>query len=229
MPITQAPSPFIGVIMLDTRFFRPAGDIGQPLTFERAGIPARFHRVARATARRVVLCTSHDLLQPFMEAAQTLEQQGAALITTSCGFLARYQSELQAAVKVPVISSSLLQCQHLERPGIVTFDAASLKADVLEGAGVPPGTPVCGLQPGCLLQTAILQDWPSMDLQQTCADVVEASLRLLKLHPDVEQIVLECTNMPPYREAIMRATGRQVLDLETMLLQQWTQMLHQHG
>ena len=139
MPITQAPSPFIGVIMLDTRFFRPAGDIGQPLTFERAGIPARFHRVARATARRVVLCTSHDLLHPFMEAAQTLEQQGAALITTSCGFLARYQSELQAAVKVPVISSSLLLCQHLERPGIVTFDAASLKADVLEGASVPQG------------------------------------------------------------------------------------------
>ena len=31
----------------------------------------------------------------------------------------------------------------------------------------------------------------------------------------------ECTNMPPYREAVARATGLPVHDIETLLLRTW--------
>jgi hypothetical protein len=37
----------------------------------------------------------------------------------------------------------------------------------------------------------------------------------------VSDIVLECTNMPPYRNAIARATGLPVHDIETLLLAEW--------
>jgi len=208
----------IGVILLDTNFPRPPGDIGQASTFLRAGLTARFLRVPRATAQRVVQQADPALLQPFVKAAQDLAQDGASLITTSCGFLARYQDALQAAVGVPVISSSLLLCRTLERPGIVTFDAASLRDDVLQGAGVPIGTPVAGLEPGCAMQTAILHDCHVMDLKQAQSDVVRAALQLVDRHPEVRSIVLECANMPPYRDAVERATHREVHDLETLLL-----------
>ena len=33
---------FLGVLMLDTRFPRPPGDVGNAQTYERAGIPVRF-------------------------------------------------------------------------------------------------------------------------------------------------------------------------------------------
>jgi len=33
--------------------------------------------------------------------------------------------------------------------------------------------------------------------------------------------VLECTNMPPYREAVAAAVGREVHDIETMILKAW--------
>lgn len=221
MPGHQAPEPFIGVILLDTHFMRPPGDIGQAETFRRAGIPVQFRRVPAATAQRVVQQADPALLQPFLEAAQALEQAGAALITTSCGFLARYQDRLQAAVGVPLISSSLLMCQSLPCVGVVTFDARSLGADVLAGARVPAHTPVEGLEAGCALQTTILQDHPVMDLTQTCDDVVQAALRLQQRHPQLQHLVLECTNMPPYRDAVARATGCQVHDLETLLLEQW--------
>lgn len=217
----QTPAPFLGVILLDTHFMRPPGDIGQAETYRRAGIPVRFVRVTAATARRVVQQADPALLAPFVQAAQALEQAGAALITTSCGFLARYQKHLQAAVGVPVISSSLLMCRSLSPVGIVTFDAHSLNVAVLAGAGVPPLTPVEGLKPGCTLQTAILQDQPVMDLTRTRDDVVQAALRLQQRHPQLQHIVLECTNMPPYRDAVAQATGCQVHDLETLLLDQW--------
>ena len=98
---------FLGVIVLDTHFPRPPGDIGCPDTYARAGIPARLLTVPGASARRVVQEQDPALLVPFIEAARTLCKQGASLVTTSCGFLAAWQAELQAAVPVPVIASSL--------------------------------------------------------------------------------------------------------------------------
>jgi Asp/Glu/hydantoin racemase len=150
-----------------------------------------------------------------------LAHQGARLITTSCGFLAAWQAELQAAVDVPVLTSSLLQCTHLSSPGIVTFDAASLHADLLLRAGVPAGTPVQGLRPGCELQSRILNDDTVLDMQRASDDVVEAAVRLVAIHPEVKQVVLECTNMPPYRDGVAQATGRPVHDLETLVLAAW--------
>lgn len=135
----------LGVLMLDTRFPRPPGDIGSAVTWQRAGIPVRFMRIGGASARRVVQQQDPTLLAPFLAAAQALAAQGARLITTSCGFLAGWQAELQAAVPVPVLSSSLLACADLAAPGIVTFDAAALHSGLLARAGVPAGTPVQGL------------------------------------------------------------------------------------
>ena len=212
----------LGVIMLDTRFSRPPGDIGSLDTWARAGIPVRFVTVPGASARRVVQAQDPALLGPFVEAARSLAGQGARLITTSCGFLANWQAELQAAVDVPVITSSLLQCARLPSPGIVTFDAASLQAGLLQRAGVSAGTPVEGLRPGCELQSRILADDSSLNLRQASDDVVEAAMRLVARHPEVQHLVLECTNMPPYRAAVGQATGRPVHDLESWLQEIWS-------
>ncbi len=209
--------------MLDTRFPRPPGDIGHPQTFARAGIPVRYRRVAGATPSRVVIEADTALHDPFVQAMQQLAAEGAALVTTSCGFLAAQQPLFAKAIPVPVISSSLLQCADLEQPGIVTFDADALTPQVLNGAGVPHGTPVQGLAPGCELHRRILGDEPQLDLEAARGDVVQAALRLLHRHPDLRCIVLECTNMPPYRAAVAQATGLPVHDIETLLTRTWQQ------
>ena len=218
LKIGSRPSQLVGVIMLDTHFPRPPGDMGQLQTYQRAGISARLLRVPQASAMRVVKQADPALLQPFIDAAVNLVNEGATLITTTCGFLARHQRALQAAVSVPVLTSSLLQCKQLPDCGIVTFDAASLSADVLEGAQVPLATPVAGLEPGCTMHRAILEDHPEMDLAQARSDVVRAAMQLVEQHPHLAHIVLECANMPPYRQAVAQATGRTVHDLETLLL-----------
>lgn len=216
-----APGAFLGLLMLDTRFPRPPGDVGNPETYARAGIPARFVTVPGASPRKIVQEADPAFLRPFIDAAVGLARDGAALISTSCGFLARYQDALQAAVPVPVVSSSLLQCHGLARVGIVTFDAASLDRALLDAAGVPANAVVEGLAPGCEMQARILENAPDMDLARVERDVVEAAERLARRAPDLTDIVLECTNMPPYREAVARATGLPVHDIETLLLRTW--------
>jgi hypothetical protein len=214
-------SGFLGILMLDTRFPRPAGDVGSPQTWRRAGIPVSFMTVEGATPQRIVKDADPALLQPFVDAARRLVREGATMLSTSCGFLASYQDALSQAVDVPVITSSLLQAARLARPGIVTIDAASLTPSVLAAARVPDATPVQGVEPSCEFHRRILSNHRTLDLQRAEQDVVRAAMKLIERHPAVTDIVLECTNMPPYRSAVSGATGRPVHDMETLLVDAW--------
>ncbi|BEP64929.1 aspartate/glutamate racemase family protein (plasmid) [Variovorax sp. V213] len=219
--MTAAAPGFLGVLMLDTRFPRPPGDVGNPDTYARAGIPVRFLTVEGASPRRIVEEADPRLIQPFVDAAVRLVADGASMITTSCGFLAAYQDELSKAVPVPVLTSSLLQVRRHANPGIVTFDAASLTPQILQAAGVPAGTPLAGVRPGCEFHRRILNNDTVLDLAEAQRNVIDAAVRLIEASPAVENIVLECTNMPPYRESVAAAVGRQVHDIETLILEAW--------
>jgi hypothetical protein len=52
-------------------------------------------------------------------------------------------------------------------------------------------------------------------------NVVDAACALVRQAPAVQDIVLECTNMPPYRDAVAQSTGRRVHDIETLVVAQW--------
>src|SRR5205809_3354025 len=132
----------VGVLLLDTRFPRIPGDIGNPATFD---FPVRYHRVAGASAEQVVRGARDELLPLFVEGARVLEREGARAISTSCGFLARFQDRLAAAVTVPVFTSSLMLVPLVHRMlppdravGVMTVDASALGARHMAGAGITP-------------------------------------------------------------------------------------------
>src|SRR6185503_1278871 len=93
----------VGILMLDTRFPRIPGDMGNAATFP---FPVRYHRVAGADPDLVVRRGAEGLLPNFIDGAQQLEREGVGAITTNCGFLIKYQRQLAAAVRVPVFTSS---------------------------------------------------------------------------------------------------------------------------
>src|SRR5262249_61328178 len=96
----------VGILLLDTQFPRIPGDIGNAATFD---FPVLYHRVAGASADRVVRHGRRELLPSFIEGARALEREGARAITTSCGFLAMFQEAVAAAVSVRVFTSVLLR------------------------------------------------------------------------------------------------------------------------
>ena len=220
LPAT-ASVPFLGILMLDTQFPRPPGDIGNLQTWAALGIPVQMHKVQGASPAKIVREADPRFVQPFVDAARAMQAQGAALITTSCGFLAAYQELLASSVDVPVVSSSLLQCAQLPRPGVVTIAAASLTPRILAAAGVPEGTPVQGVAPEGEFARRILGNELEMDIAQAERDVVAAAVALCQAHPQLGSIVLECTNMPVYRDAVARAAGLRVHDVVSLLAQRW--------
>lgn len=218
--MTEAP---IGILMLETRFPRLVGDIGNPATFP---FPVIHEVVARATADRVVRPGPPDpaLLAPFLAALDRLAARGAAAIATSCGFLSLYQETLAARSPVPVLTSSLLQIPLVQamlpagqRAGVLTVDAGRLSPAHLAAAGAPPDTPIAGTERGRELTRVVLEDRATLDPAAAEADVLEAGERLARDHPELGAVVLECTNMPPYAGALSRRLGLPVFDAVTLL------------
>ena len=78
-------TPCIGVLMLETHFPRPVGDVGHPQTFANLGLRAIYQVLPGASPQRVVSPDDPGLLDEFIAAARDLVARGATLITTSCG------------------------------------------------------------------------------------------------------------------------------------------------
>lgn len=213
--------PTLGVLMLETRFPRILGDIGNPATFDH---PVRYAVVRGASPRRVVHGCDPQLLQPFIDAGRDLVRDGADAIATSCGFLVLFQHALHDALGVPVWSSSLLALPELQARlapgrcvGIVTVDAAALGAAHLRAACASLDTPIEGLEPGCAFQRCLLDDEPTLDPIAARDATVAAAQRLVARRPDVAALVLECTNMAPYADAVRATTMRPVDDITTLV------------
>lgn len=215
----------VGVLMLDTRFPRLPGDIGYPGTF---AFPVVYRRVPGASPERVVREGDPGLLAPFVDGARALEADGVVAITTSCGFLARFQRELAAAVRVPVLTSSLLLVPLVARllgpnraVGILTVDRRALTAAELDGAGIAGDTRVvvAGMEDAGagVFARSLLEDHAELDVDACRSEHRAAARRLVDAHPEVGAIVLECTNMPPYRADVRAATGLPVLDVTDLV------------
>lgn len=212
----------LGILMLEARFPRIPGDMGNAGTWP---FPVLYRVVSGASPEKVVLKGAAGLLPDFVAAAQELVRLGAEAITTNCGFLSLFQQELAAAVKVPVATSSLMQVPWVQatlppgkRVGLVTVSAATLTPAHLAAVGVPADTPVAGTENGReFFRVLIKADKDDMDIDLAEQDVVEAARNLVAAHPETGAIVLECTNMPPYAAAVRAAAGLPVYDIYSLI------------
>lgn len=215
----------IGVMMLETRFARPVGDIGNPNTFD---FPVRYEIVRGASVRRALTGRADGLLDPFVAAGRRLVARGAVALTTSCGFLALLQRELADALPVPVATSSLLQLAWLaplmpagRRCGVITADRVSLGPDHLRACGAPPDTPIEGMAPDGAFAHHVLGDRPGIDRAAVRAELLSAGRRLHGRVPGLGAVVLECTNLSPYAGALADDLGVPVYDACTMVAWLW--------
>jgi hypothetical protein len=209
----------LGILMLDTAFERPPGDVGHPATWP---FPILVRRIEGATARRVVGGDDADLIERFVAAGEALAAEGAVGLITSCGFLAAHQPTLAHRLSIPIATSSLLLVPVVERclpgrrrVGVVSYDAASLGPRHFAGVGAAVDTPVIGLPADGHLH-AVIEGGARLEPARVEAEVVDAVGRLLADHPEVGAIVLECTNLPPHAAAVERTFGLPVHDVVTL-------------
>lgn len=213
----------VGVIMMNTHFPRLPGDIGNPDTFAGRVLYRRVDGARVATVVRPEHIPD-ALADDLIAAARALEADGARAIATSCGFLSTMQERLQAAVSVPVLSSSLVlvpllrsACGPRGRIGVLTFDARALTASHF-GAAWDPDLIIEGMETARELYPAIREDRTTLDPVLAESDVAMATRRLLaRAGGRLDVVILECTNLGPYIPRIRAEAQAPVFDLAIAL------------
>jgi len=208
----------IGILMLETKFPRIPGEIGNARTWD---FPVLYKVVKGASVASVVTESDPSLLKPFIDGANELAEAGVKAITTSCGFLAMFQKEMAASVTVPLFTSSLIMAPLIhsmlkpeQKVGIMTFNANSLWDRHFRGAGIED-TPkvIYGMPEKSHFCRVIREEDDFLDFEKAKEEHAELTARMVKEHPEIGAILLECTNMPPYAKAIRSATKLPTFDI----------------
>jgi Asp/Glu/hydantoin racemase len=212
----------IGILMLQSRFPRIPGDMGNATTWD---FPVLYKIVRAATPDLVVRKGAAAMLEPFLHAAKELEQEGVRAVTTNCGFLALFQKEMAEAVSVPVFTSSLMQVplvammlKRSQKVGIITIHSRSLTQKHLTAVGVDTIPHVIyGTEDEEEFSRVILDDELDLDVEKSAAEMIQVAKRMVAENSQVGAIVLECTNMTPYAAAIQKEVGLPIFDIYTLV------------
>lgn len=215
--MSEAKGP-LGILMLDTRFPRIVGDIGNAASFDFPVIFRKMEGIGSADA-----VSAHPdrprVLAALRANAEALAAEGAVGLSTSCGFLALYQDVLAAVSPVPVATSALLHIRALKgrRVGVITASARNLTSAHFAAVGAPEDTPFVGLPEDSSFARTFLRNGLTLDREQVEREVVAAGCDLVARHPGIDTVVLECTNLPPYKPALEGALGLPVFDVLDLL------------
>ena len=213
----------LGVLALETYYGKVPGHIRNGSTFR---FPLIYRVIKGATAKRVVDEADPELLNPFIEGARELEQEGVMAITGSCGFLALFQEELADSVAIPVFASSLIQIPMVHRMlrrdqtvGILTAKKSKLTRAHLKAVGADM-VPVCvaGMDDQKEFCDVVIDgSRQELDVDRLAGEVLAVVDALAGDHPEMGALVIECTDLPPFAHLIQKKLRIPVFDIITLM------------
>jgi hypothetical protein len=214
----------LGVIRLDYNYPPAPGDIDSPESF---GYDV-FYRVVPGFTFE--MCQSGVMTpaveKEFTEAVDWLVAKGVSGITGDCGFMMYFQGLARRNTAIPVFMSALAQLPAVtcgfskyELIGVMTANGESLRPMrnlIKDECGVDPEERRfimigCENVPGFEAVAA----GGKVNVAKVTPGMVQLAKETLIKNPTMRCILLECTELPPYSDALRAATGLPVYDAIT--------------
>ncbi|MFN0044387.1 MAG: aspartate/glutamate racemase family protein [Alphaproteobacteria bacterium] len=212
----------VGILLLDAKAPFIPGDVANAHTYDYPVI----YKTVEGLSTSVCLNGAPEFNAKMAAAAKELEEAGVRGISSDCGFMLQFQAAVREAVKVPVALSSLLQLPFIaktvesSRPiGVITADSTNLTMDFLARAGVKVKNPLIirGLQNEPEFKTAVLEEKGTLDSDLITEETIRCAKDMVKQHPTMGAILLECSMLPPYARAVQEAVNLPVYDFISMI------------
>lgn len=213
----------LGIMMLEGRMAEVPGCMASMSTFP---YPVIRHVVAGSRTPRTQ-ADAEEMLPLYLRAAQELEAAGASVITANCGLIALLQQELSAAVRVPVVTSSLALVPLVHqltggRPvGVLTFftdavDERNFLASGWSSEEIPVVLGGVGEYESWLrFQRTKVIDGPQR--RQMRDDLLATALGMIDREPSLGGIVCECTMLPAVLDDIRADVPVPIFDILTAI------------
>ena len=214
----------LGVIRLDYDYPPAPGDIDNPESFAYDV----FYRVCPGLT--FDMCQSGKMTpeveERFIGKVKELDELGVNGITGDCGFMMFFQELARCHTKKPVFMSALcclpaLTCGYAANEKIAIFTAngetlAPMRDLIRDECGVDTQGErfiIVGCQDVPHFEAVALGE--KVDVEKVTPGMVEKAKTVIKENPNVRAILMECTELPPYSDAVRATTGLPVYDAIT--------------
>eukprot|EP00746_Dinoflagellata_sp_MGD_P147350 gnl/MRDRNA2_/MRDRNA2_79710_c0_seq1.p1 gnl/MRDRNA2_/MRDRNA2_79710_c0~~gnl/MRDRNA2_/MRDRNA2_79710_c0_seq1.p1 ORF type:complete len:689 (+),score=164.12 gnl/MRDRNA2_/MRDRNA2_79710_c0_seq1:106-2172(+) len=222
--LAKKQNPILGVVRLDYNYPPSAGDIDCPGSY---GYDVIFRMVPGLTFEMAQAGKmTMEVLKEFKLAVKWLESNGACGITGDCGFMMAFQPIARDVATIPVFMSSMVQCpmvslayDKFDKVIILTANDKTLKPQkevLLSSCGFDVEDDrfiIIGAQDVDGFDAVANAE--KVDIERVTPGMVKLVQDKLKREPSVRAIILECTELPPYADALRQATGLPVWDAIT--------------
>ena len=218
-------APSLGVIRLDYDYPPAPGDIDSPDSF-----PYKvYYKVVPGLSFE--MCQSGNLTEEvkdrFKESIQWLvNEKNVSGITGDCGFMMYFQDIAREITHIPVFMSSLCQlpavtCAYSANEQIIILTANSKTLEPMRDlirveCGVDTQDQryhIVGCEDVDGFEAVAFGE--KVDTKKVEPGVVKKAMEALEVYPDSRAFLLECTELPPYSDAIRFKTGLPVFDAIT--------------
>jgi len=219
--------PTVGIVQLPANIPMMPGDVGNPTTFN---FPVLYESIQEIDPFWILADKPHPVvMKKIIAACKRLTMQGVTTIIGNCGFFANYQPEVAASLDpgVQFFNGSLMQLPMLltsvganNKVGVLTASKKLLMpSPALKNSGVSDEDMkrivVYGNEDGEEMYR-VTHEAGSYSPKKLEKELVDLAKNMVKEHPDVGAILLECTEFPPHASAIQNAVRLNVWDFVTM-------------
>ncbi|MBL0714263.1 MAG: aspartate/glutamate racemase family protein, partial [Desulfosarcina sp.] len=105
-----------------------------------------------------------------------------------------------------------------QKIGVVTARSQALTHEHLVGVGIQDyPLVIAGMESAKEFTSVFIEGKSTIDVECCRREMEAVAADLMHAHADIGAIVLECTNMPPYTQAIQKVTGVPVFDVVSLL------------
>ena len=218
LPARTTSGHVLGIIAVKLNYPKLPGNVANACTFS---YPVIYREVDFEIER--LFAGDPEIKQMVVDAACDLERQGVRAIIGACGYFAHFQRDVAAAVGVPVFLSSLCQLPMIKvglrsegKIAVFAADGSSLNNELLANVGSDMSRLVVQ-NVGDMESFAPIR-WGGLELDngRLADDLCDLAVSVCRRNPNVDAILLECSDLPPYAAAIQKATGLPVFDFITL-------------
>ena len=212
----------IGIIVIDAWYPMLPGNVANAGTYE---FPVTY-KILRGATIEQVLRGDPILKDLIIEAGKELvETHGVRAIVGACGSFANYQSEVAAALDVPVFMSVMLQVPMIlrslkptERLGILAASKKALTPRIFQECGISdPSRLVIAEAKRSLEFQTLMQCRGEFDTSTMEEQLVALTVEMVTRNPDVRALLIQCSDLPPYASSLQNATGLPVFDMNGLV------------
>lgn len=199
------------------------GNVSNATTYK---YPVRFLPIPGVEHHQII-SGDPSVVESIIAGAKQLELEGCRVIVGNCGYFGHFQQEVNEQVDSMVFLSSVIQIPWIltglktdQKLLIMCASSKNLDEQLMESCRVPKEDRdrciIGGMEDYQEFQN-ILYDKGIINYDRLGEEMLDCISKLLKEHPDIGAILLECTEFPPYAAQIQEMCNLPVFDFITMI------------